>query len=179
LLADINRQEITPPVGIYGRMWGASNHDQSEANHQPLYVTALACIAAGKEAIAQMAEAILAFGQGSCSLAAHRDFPEPNNPKRYLTDFNPEIKANDTLLVGRVTRVKNHKILGTLVNYACHPTSLGWDNKLISPYYVGRMFEMIERKTGGAPYLFLQETSRDLAPAHQYEGVTNVTDQAW
>jgi hypothetical protein len=259
LLAGVNRQEITPPVGIYGRMWGASNHDQSEGTHRPLYTTALAisdlenckpallfaidaasigdlagreatwlrqqikdaididdahlmlacshthaspwaarsrvhmpggemiekyladtalaCITAGKEAIAQMEVAILTFGQGSCSLATNRDFPEPNNPKRYLTGFNPEIKADDTLLVGRVTRVSDHKILGTLVNYACHPTSLGWDNKLISPDYVGRMREVIERETDGAPCLFLQGASGDLAPAYQYEGVTNVADQ--
>ena len=40
-LIGIARVDITPPVGIYGRMWGASNHDRSEGAHKPLFVTAL------------------------------------------------------------------------------------------------------------------------------------------
>lgn len=40
-LIGISRRDITPPVGIYGRMWGASNHDKSEGTHKPLYVTAM------------------------------------------------------------------------------------------------------------------------------------------
>jgi hypothetical protein len=28
-LIGISRREITPPVGIYGRMWGASTHERS------------------------------------------------------------------------------------------------------------------------------------------------------
>ena len=40
-LIGINKREITPPFGIYGRMWGASNHDKSEGSHRPLYVTAM------------------------------------------------------------------------------------------------------------------------------------------
>lgn len=40
-LIGIVRREITPPFGIYGRMWGASNHDKSEGSHKPLYVTAM------------------------------------------------------------------------------------------------------------------------------------------
>ena len=44
-LIEISRREITPPIGIYGRMWGASNHDQSEGTHKSLYVTAIRMLA--------------------------------------------------------------------------------------------------------------------------------------
>lgn len=36
------RRDITPPFGIYGRMWGASHHDKSEGTHKSLLVTAMA-----------------------------------------------------------------------------------------------------------------------------------------
>ena len=33
--------DITPPVGLYHRMWGAATHDRSEGVHRPLRATAL------------------------------------------------------------------------------------------------------------------------------------------
>jgi hypothetical protein len=257
-LIGIFRREITPPAGIYGRMWGASNHDISEETHKPLYVTAfsmqsqptdmpaflitvdpgsigdlaeqeahlirkevrtalgiidshmmLACshthaspwtaksradmpggdliegyiqsltfaiIDAARESIIQRALAVVTFAAGSCSLATNRDFPDPHDPSRYLTGFNPEVRADQTVMVGRVVRESDKKVMGTIVNYACHPTSLGWDNKLISPDYVGAMRELIEAEYGGVPCLFLQGASGDLAPALQYVADTTVAD---
>ena len=35
------RADITPPVGLYHRMWGAAPHDQSTGVHRPLTATAL------------------------------------------------------------------------------------------------------------------------------------------
>lgn len=37
----IARCDITPPVGIYHRMWGASTHDRSTGVHRPLTATAM------------------------------------------------------------------------------------------------------------------------------------------
>ncbi len=36
----IGRCEITPPVGIYHRFWGAASHDRASGIHQPLFATA-------------------------------------------------------------------------------------------------------------------------------------------
>jgi hypothetical protein len=66
-------------------------------------------------------------------------------------------------------------VLATLVNYACHPTTLAWDNRLISPDYIGAMREIIEANTA-APCLFLQGASGELAPAEQYSGDTALAD---
>src|SRR5438876_8523288 len=38
----IVRCDITPPVGIYHRLWGAATHDRATGVHQPLTATALA-----------------------------------------------------------------------------------------------------------------------------------------
>src|SRR6185503_5155147 len=90
---------------------------------------------------------------------------------------NPAVKADDTLVVGRITADDDGRVLGTLVNYACHPTTLAWENRLISPDYVGAMREVVEAHTGGGPCLFLQGASGELAPAHQYVGDTAVADR--
>src|SRR3954447_13970645 len=36
------RTDVTPPVGIYHRMWGAAIHDRSTGVHRPLTATAVA-----------------------------------------------------------------------------------------------------------------------------------------
>ena len=38
-LAGVARGDITPPVGIYHRMWGAATHDRSTGVHRPLTAT--------------------------------------------------------------------------------------------------------------------------------------------
>jgi hypothetical protein len=78
-------------------------------------------------------------------------------------------------LLGRITD-RQGKQRGTLVNYACHPTTLAAENKAISPDYVGAMRETIERATS-APALFLLGMCGDLAPRYQYVGDTAVADQ--
>src|SRR5688500_16906305 len=39
--AAIARCDITPPVGIYHRMWGAAVHDRATGVHKPLLATLL------------------------------------------------------------------------------------------------------------------------------------------
>ena len=40
--AAIARRDVTPPVGIYNRNWGAAAGDVATGVHMPLYTTALA-----------------------------------------------------------------------------------------------------------------------------------------
>src|SRR5580698_5165833 len=35
------RADVTPPVGIYHRMWGAALHDRATGVHRPLFATAM------------------------------------------------------------------------------------------------------------------------------------------
>jgi hypothetical protein len=66
--------------------------------------------------------------------------------------------------------------LATIVNYACHPTTLAWENRLLSPDYVGAMREVVEHHTGGAPCVFLQGASGELSP-REYTGDTTIADE--
>ena len=133
-----------------------------------------ACIAGARAAIDDLRESSLLFHTGSCRLAAHRDLPDPENPQRLLTGFHPDGVADDTLVVARVFDDEN-RTRATLVNYASHPTTLAWEYDLVSPDFPGAMRELVEASTG-APCLFLQGASGELAPCEQYVGDPAIAD---
>ncbi len=254
-LAGVSRIEITPPVGIYHRMWGAASHDRATGVHKPLLGTAVwlqpssgdasqAQVLIGidhcvvdtadmnrlRDAVAKAGSldsanviitlshthgsgwmsrtrahfpggdliapyldevehklgqlalqarqsavpASIVYGLGRCDLAAHRDLWDDQN-KQFVCGFNPTGDADDTVMVGRIT-ANDGKTLGTFVNYACHPTTLAWDNTAISPDFVGAMRETIEGATL-APCLFLQGASGDLGPREGFVGDWAVADR--
>jgi hypothetical protein len=53
---------------------------------------------------------------------------------------------------------------------------LAWDNRLISPDYIGAMRETVEGHTGGAPCLFLQGASGELGPREGFTGDVAIAD---
>jgi hypothetical protein len=250
----VARTTITPPVGIYARLWGSAMHDVAEGVHRPLFASCLvfqdtkgetelvllaldACILAQEEvlklgaaigggcglapeqlvihpshshsvpsyvrkhadrpgghliapyldalpalcqALIQQArdaaaEATLTWAYGRCSLAYNRDFIDPANG-REVCGPNPMVTADDTLLVGRVTDARGN-IRATIVNYACHPVSLGGANRLISPDYIGAMRETIEKHTQGAICVFFHGPSGDQTPRRSYEATVEAADQ--
>lgn len=245
------RGDITPPVGIYHRLWGAATHERATGVHRPLTATALflgpidgnaqlilaldqclldaedietvqnrvreavqgladvhvtvshthasgwmsrsrwacpggeliaaylrrvvnVCADVARYAASGSVSATIVFGTARCSLAAHRDYCDVDG-RQYVCGFNPDGPADDTVLVGKAI-AEDGTLLGTLVNYACHPTTLAWENMLISPDYVGAMREVVEQQTG-APCLFLQGASGDLGPREGFVGDVNVADR--
>ena len=252
----LSRTDITPPVGIFCRNWGAATHDTAQGIHRPLFLTALAirdaaggeplvlldadlgwwanlsherkfrgraCAALGlpeerllscvththsapplcepepqwqgsdllaaylvrleramvetaRAAITNLAPATIEWTHGRSSLATNRDLPDPAPPAgpRIVCGFNPANPADDTLIVARITSASGTP-LATIANYACHPTTLAWDNDLVSPDYVGEMRSTIERASAGLG-LFLQGASGELAPRYQYVGDPAVAD---
>lgn len=253
--AGVARGDITPPVGIYHRMWGAAVHDRATGIHRPLLATLLwleppggtpeqrqlvvamdQCLLDGDEmdriraaveracgltpaqiqialshthasgwmsrtranfpggdligpyldglaehiaglahaAAGTVVPATIVYGQGRCDLAAHRDLWDDKHGQ-FVCGFNPTGPADDTVLVARVTGPKGEP-LASVVNYACHPTTLAWDNTALSPDYVGAMREVVEQQTG-APCLFLQGASGDLGPREGFVGDWSVADR--
>lgn len=134
-----------------------------------------ALVDAARAALERAAPATLTWAAGRCDLATNRDLPA-GAERRVLCGYNPARAADDTLLVGRVTDAGTGTTLATLVNYACHPTTLAWDNRLISPDFVGAMRDLVERHTGAAPCLFLQGASGELAPREQYVAAAAIAD---
>ena len=131
-------------------------------------------VAALSGAKANVQPAVASWAEGRCNLARNRDLVLDS--ETFLCGINPDGPTDDTVLVGRVTDAKG-KIIATMVNYACHPVSLGGGNKLISPDYYGAMREVVERDTGGAPCLFLHGASGDMTPLRSYESDPAIADQ--
>lgn len=125
-------------------------------------------------ALDSMQPAILTWGRGYSSLARKRDFLDAESG-RILCGPNPDGVADGTLLVGRITSEAG-ELLATLVNYACHPVSLGGGNRSISPDYIGAMRERVQAETGNAPCLFLHGPSGDQTPRDCYSADTAVAD---
>jgi hypothetical protein len=127
------------------------------------------------ESLATSRPATLSWGAGQCTLARTRDFIDPRTGVP-LCGPNPLGIADTTTLVGRVTDDATGAVIATLVNYACHPISLGGGNRGISPDYVGAMRELMEGHTGGAPCLFLHGPSGNQTPRDSFSADTRVAD---
>ena len=140
-----------------------------------LWKVADTCAELAAAAIAKAEPVVITYGTGRCDLAQHRDFWDEDH-KLFVCGFNPEGRADDTVLIARITN-GGGEVCGTLVNYACHPTTLAWENRLISPDFPGAMREVIEGATGGAPCIFLQGASGELGPKEGYVGDVNVADR--
>ena len=117
-------------------------------------------------------EVDITWGYGKCALGTVRDLPVGD---QVVVGFNPELEPDDTLVVGRVTDRAGKNVL-TIVNYGCHPTSVGWGSGLISPDYVGRARELVEQATG-APMLFLLGACGNVAPKIQYSADVSIADR--
>ena len=248
-------RDVTPPVGIYARSWGAATHEVAEGVHRPFVATAavfapiggdeptLALVAVdlgwfqhipdeqefraavlsrtglddaallvnmshthsganvnsqladkpGGELIAPyiehlteqigsaiveakeaLAPAWVTYGAGRCALATNRDFWD-EEAGRFAAGYNPDGPADDTVLVARITG-EDGAVLATVFNYACHPTTLAWENTQLSPDYIGAAREVLEQSFD-APALFLQGASGELAPRDDYVGDTAVADR--
>lgn len=255
VVAGIARVDITPPIGIYHRMWGAATQDQATGIHRPLTATALVlrsgsgrseqtqyllavdhCLlwprelqsfrqqvaescgvqpeqldvcfshthGAGlmglerqelpggemiagylkelaercgrmlRQALDEMRPAVLSMVQGRCALAANRDFPNPAGTG-FVCGFNPDRKADDLVLAGQLTDDSGN-VMAVLVNYACHPTTLAWENTLISPDYPGALREVVEEAVG-SPCFFVLGACGELGPREGFVGDTQVADR--
>ncbi len=127
-----------------------------------------------KETQTKLQPATILYATGHCNLAAHRDYWDEDN-QLWACGYDPDTPADDTVLTARA-HAEDGTLLATLVNYACHPTTLAWDNTLISPDYPGAMRETIEEVTG-VPCLFLQGASGELGPVEGFVGDTSVADR--
>ncbi len=126
-----------------------------------------ACRRAAESAV----EATVTFGTARCDVAVDRALVADG---RELVAFNPGAPADDMMLLGRITD-RAGEPLATMINYACHPTTLGWQPPLISPDWIGAARELVEDETG-APCLVLQGASGELSPREQY-GDPELTDR--
>ena len=126
-----------------------------------------------RQAADDLAPALINYCVGRCSLATHRDLWDEAS-SQWVCGYNPQGPADDTVLVGRITDFAGNT-RGVLVNYACHPTTLAWDNTLISPDYIGALRTCVEEAVS-APCFFVQGASGDLGPKRGFTGDARIAD---
>jgi len=150
--------------------------DRAGGEKLTAYLDSLApiCFSLVEQARDSLEESVLSWAYGRCGLAFNRDAVDPASG-RDICGLNLTEKADDTLLIGRVAGADG-KIRATIVNYACHPVSLGGGNRLLSPDYIGAMREMVERDSGGI-CVFMHGASGELTPRRSYEAQGEVADQ--
>lgn len=122
----------------------------------------------------EMSPAWITWGTGKCTLATNRDYWDAD-ANQFVTGYNPDVPADDTLLVGRITN-DDDTILGILFNYACHPTTLAFENTHFSPDYIGTARDTITA-IFDAPAFFLQGALGDVGPILGFVGDPAVADQ--
>lgn len=127
-----------------------------------------------RQALANYQAVIITYAEGRCNMAANRDYWDEANGI-YACGFNPDAPADDTVMVARITD-SGGDLVAVVVNYACHPTTLAWENTLISPDYVGAMRETVEGATG-ATCIFALAACGDLGPREGFVGDTAVADR--
>ena len=125
-LLGVARCDVTPPVGIYHRMWGAATHDRATGVHRPLTATALvfrpAHPAAGdlpdvEQGIGELARVLTADGTLVAASVGVGNMEElwdmlGDSSTRDLS-FGPDNGAE--LLSRRFRHVERHDALGTAV----------------------------------------------------------------
>ena len=131
--------------------------------------------AAVEEAIAALEPAWVTYGHGRCALA---DEPRSLGCRRRAIRLRLQPRRPRRRHAARRTghRRRGAIVRATLFNYACHPTTLAWENRLLSPDYIGAAREVLE-SAFGAPALFLQGASGELAPRDDYVGDAAVADR--
>jgi hypothetical protein len=142
----------------------------------PAYLTRLADAIAliVTEAVARIEPVTISYGIGHSVLGANRDYWDEET-QQYVCGFNPDGEGDSTVIVARITD-SSDRTISTIVNYACHPTTLAWQNTLISPDYPGATRELVEKAVGGI-CVFLQGASGDIGPRDGYVGDLQVAER--
>ena len=112
-------------------------------------------------ALNNLQPARLAAGRGTCSIGVNRRFRRPEDDA-VIVGLNWDGVVDPDLQVVRIDSQAGQP-LAAIVNYACHPTTVGPDNDLLTPDYPGVTRRVVESATG-ATCLFLQGAAGNIGP---------------
>jgi hypothetical protein len=182
-----------PTLGTAASTWVEDGAEMIEA-----YTNALPAKIAGAawEAVHRLAPARIATGSGSSTIGVNRRVRAPDG--RVVVGRNPDGFFDPTVRVLRIDRIGQAgqagqggessgtgdgqdsgqgggQPLAAVVHYACHPTIMAWENRLITPDYPGMARRTVEQVTG-ATCLFLQGCAGNAGPRLGFtEGRTGAT----
>ncbi len=112
------------------------------------------------EALKNLTPARVAAGNGACTIGVNRRFRRPDGAMVVGRNWDGPVDPDVKLV--RIDELSGQP-LAALVNYACHPITVGPDCELITPDYPGVAKRVVEEATG-ATCLFLQGAAGDIGP---------------
>jgi len=148
---------------IEGFSWIAEGADLVEPWFKSLAPRAAEAVSMAR---AHMVEARVGTASGSCDINVNRRPAGPNG--RLFTGRNWDGFVDHEVLVTAVDDTDGRPI-ATLLNYACHPTIMGPDNRMITPDYPGPARQVVEQHVGGL-CLFLQGAAGNQGPVDGFTG---------
>ncbi len=103
---------------------------------------------------------------GACDFNMNRRQQLPDG--RVVVGRNPAGPVDRTVRVVRLDSLDEQPV-ATIVHYACHPTTIGWDATVATPDYPGMAKRIVEQQVGGA-CLFLQGATGNIGPRLGFTG---------
>ena len=118
------------------------------------------------QAIDRLQPARAGAALGSADINVNRRCIGPNG--KTFVGCNTDAPADRTVSVLRFDALGGTPI-ACVLHYACHPTTMGWQNEFVTPDYPGQAKKVVEESLG-APCLFLQGATGDLGPRRGFTG---------
>lgn len=125
------------------------------------------------QALQQMVPVRVAAGKGQAFINRNRRVVAPDGET--VVGVNEDVPADHSLGVIRFD-CEDGAAFASVVHYACHPTTCGWQNVRFSPDYPGPMRQTVEREIGGV-CVFLQGAAGDLGPRRGFTGDLSIYHQ--
>ena len=119
----------------------------------------------------------------SCKVAYRK---KEFNPNIVINRRHPKRQSNPELGIISFTRLNDDKLIGLIINYSCHPTTLSYRNEKLSADYPGKILERISHSSKKKiKAIFFNGAAGDLNPittcGTDYEGLdsdkTRIYDQ--
>ena len=157
----------THAAPAFGGPWLVEGVDLLEAYFAELpEKTAVAARAAAESAV----PANVGAATGECGININRRPADTDG--RLFTGRNWDGYVDPEVLVLGFDDAEGRPI-ATILHYACHPTILGPENRLLSPDYPGHARRVVEENIGGL-CLFLQGSAGNQGPVHGFVGDVEV-----
>ncbi len=107
-----------------------------------------------------------AAARGSCDINVNRRVRLPDG--QVVIGRNWGGPVDHTVRVVRFDDLDENPV-ATILHYACHPTTMAWENQYVTPDYPGQAKQIVEQQIGGV-CLFLQGATGNIGPRRGFTG---------
>ncbi len=115
----------------------------------------------------------ISTGRSTCDINVNRRAYDPDTGETIIGKSS-EGRCDKEVGIVQLSDEAGKPIV-TLFNYACHPVTLGYESRAVSPDYIGRAREVIEQNRGGIA-IFMNGAAGDINPARGLGVSTELAD---